>query len=178
MITTIAGTGTRGYSGDNGLATAAQIDLVTQLAVDSNGNLYLADFLNERIRKIDSSGKMTTVAGSGDFGFPGDNIQATMALMLPDGVVLDGGNLYLSDVNYNQIRRVNLGTGLINTVAGVRNPPGGFGGDNGSATNALFNFPAGPARDTIGHSYLVDRINQLVRKIVAGIGSHPVCPRI
>src|SRR5260370_1924079 len=169
MITTIAGTGTRGYSGDNGLATAAQIDLVTQLAVDSNGNLYLADFLNERIRKIDSSGKMTTVAGSGDFGFPGDNIQATMALMLPDGVVLDCGNLYLSAVHYNQIRRVNLGTGLINTAAGVRNPPGGFGGDNGSATNALFNFPAGLAIDSMGQIYVVDLINQRVRRISAGI---------
>jgi uncharacterized protein (TIGR03437 family) len=167
-ITTIAGTGTSGYSGDNGPATSALIGLVTGLAVDSAGNLYLADLTRERVRKIDTAGMITTVAGTGDYGYIDDGLPAVSEIMLPDGVAIDGsGNLLISDINLNVVRRVNLSTGLIFTVAGNGNP--GFLGDSGAATNGEMNSPAGLTVDSNNQIYVADRLNQRIRKIAGSV---------
>jgi len=107
IITTIAGTGSAAFFGDSGPANQAAISLVVQLATDNNGNLYLADYANFRVRKIDSAGIITTIAGSGTIGLINEGVQATAAVMIPDGIALDGsGNLYLSDFNRDLVRRV------------------------------------------------------------------------
>jgi len=168
MITTFAGTGGYGYTGDNGPATSALIGLITGLAVDSAGNVYLADLSGERVRKIDITGIATTVAGSGDFGYIEDGLAATSEIMLPDGVAIDGaGNLLISDINMNVIRRVDLSTGLIFTVAGNGNP--GFLGDSGVATSGEMNGPAGLAVDGNNQIYVADLLNQRIRKIAGSV---------
>ena len=165
IITTIAGTGSPGTSGDNGPAVSAQIGLVTGMAVDSSGTLYLADLPNLRVRKIDASGMITTIAGSGFSGFIDDGVKATDSLMVPDGVALDGrGSLYLSDLNLDVVRKVDLSTNLITTVAG--NAANGFSGDNGPALQAELNGPAGLAFDSLaGSIFIADRGNARVRKV-------------
>ena len=167
-ITTIAGTGASGYSGDNGPAASALIGLITSLAVDMAGNLYLADLTRERVRKIDTAGMITTIAGSGDFGYIDDGLPATSEIMLPDGVAIDGsGNLLISDINMNLVRRVDLSTGLIFTVAGNGNP--GFLGDSGAAINGEMNAPAGLAVDSNNQIYVADLLNQRIRKVAGSI---------
>ena len=175
-ITTVAGSGTSGFSGDNGPALSAQLGLVTDIAVDASGNLYLADLVNERVRKVDPSGMITTIAGSGDYGTIRDGAQATTAVLLPDALAVDGTVLYIADVNRNVVRRVDLGTGLITTVAGTGSE--GFSGDNGPPTSATLNFPGALAIDPAHVLYVADRFNQRVRKIgptvittVAGSGN-------
>jgi sugar lactone lactonase YvrE len=167
IITTIAGTGMQGYSGDNGPAAMAAIDVVFDLAVGPDGSVYLADFGNLRVRKIDPSGMMKLVAGNGEFGFVAEGVPATLALMAPQGVAVDTfGNVYISDFNRDQVRKVDVGTGLINTVAGDGTT--GFGGDNGMATKAQLNSPFGLALDSSG-LYFADQGNQRIRRINAGI---------
>ncbi|HYL75596.1 MAG TPA: hypothetical protein VEU96_15390, partial [Bryobacteraceae bacterium] len=168
IITTIAGTGTLANFGDNGPATQAAIGLVVQMAADTSGNVYLADFLNFRIRKIDSAGMMTTVAGSGTSGFIFDGAQATMSVLIPDGVALDGsGNLYLSDINRDVIRKVALSAGTITTIAG--NGSNGYSGDNDAATRAALNTPEDLTVDSTGQIYVADFGNKRVRKISSGV---------
>ncbi len=108
VITTVAGTGERGYSGDGGLATAAQLDSLSGVAVDSAGNLYIADRVDDRIRKVDTEGVITRVAGSGIQGYDGDGGAAIAAqLSAPAGVAVDSaGNLYIADTNNHRIRWV------------------------------------------------------------------------
>src|SRR6202162_5522059 len=167
-ITTIAGTGTSGFSGDNGPATNALIGLVTSLAVDAASDLYLADLTRERVRKIDTAGMITTVAGTGDYGYVDDGLPATSEIMLPDGVAIDGsGNLLISDINLNVVRRVDLSTGLIFTVAGNGNP--GFLGDSGAATNGEMNSPAGLIVDSNNQIYVADLFNQRIRKVAGSV---------
>jgi trimeric autotransporter adhesin len=164
IITTIAGIGRYGYSGDNGPATSAAIDFVTDLVVDSAGNIYLADYYNSAVRKIDTTGMITTIAGT-DFGVYDDGVPATQAVMIPSAVALDGsGNLYISDVDLNHtvIRRVDLSTGLIYTVAGTGQV--GFQGDGGVATAAELNDPNGLAFNS-GVLYVADTGNARVRKV-------------
>jgi hypothetical protein len=136
VISTVAGTGTRGFSGDGGPATSAQLAYPQSVAVDSAGNLYIADTSNSRIRKV-SNGVITTVAGDGRFGFSGDNGPATSAqLNGPVGVAVDSaGNLYIADQVNQRIRKVS--GGVITTVAGG----GSSIGDNGPATSAQFANP-------------------------------------
>ena len=166
-ISTIAGTGTAGYTGDNIPAAMALIDIVVDLAVGPDGSIFLADIGNARVRKIDPSGMMKLVAGSGFFGFISDNIPATSALMLPQGVATDSfGNVYISDFNRDQVRKVDVSTGLIKTIAG--NASTGFGGDNDVAVQAQLNSPFGLAVDSTG-VYFADNGNQRIRRIATGI---------
>lgn len=172
IITTIAGTGSSGYSGDNGPATSAQVNIPHSIAVDGNGNLFIADTYNNRIRKVSTDGTITTVAGSGAIGFGlggygGDNGPATSAqLNLPYSVAVDGsGNLYIADYRNRRIRQVSS-DGIIKTVAGGGQPVDNVG-DNGPATSARLNNPSGVAVDASGDLYIADLDNFRVRNVVA-----------
>ena len=183
IITTIAGTGSEGNTGDNGPATSAVLDFVTDLAVDNAGNIYLADLYNYEVRKIDATGMMTAFAGGFQNRATRMASQRTTAAMAPDGVAFDAsGNLYISDENiYNTvIRRVDLSTGLIYTVAGTGVV--GFTGDAAPALAAELNEPGGLAVSG-GVIYFADEANERVRKIanyvittVAGTGIRDTGP--
>jgi sugar lactone lactonase YvrE len=168
IITTVAGTGVQGFSGDNGPATSAQLNTPLGVAVDASGNIYVADSFNNRIRKIDvNSGQITTVAGSGVQGFSGDNGPGTAAqLFAPFGVAVDlSGNLYIADYLNARIRKIN--NGIITTLAGTGVQ--GFSGDNGPATSAQLQYPAGVAVDAGGIIYFADSNNHRIRKIANGL---------
>jgi uncharacterized protein (TIGR03437 family) len=160
VITTVAGNGTYGFSGDNGPATSARLYSPSGVAVDSAGNLYIADADNNRIRKV-SDGVITTVAGNGTEGFSGDNGPATSAqLYNPYGVAVDSaGNLYIADYGNNRVRKVS--NGVITTVAG--NGTQGFSGDDGPATSAQLDGPFGVAVDRAGNLYIADYFNSRIR---------------
>jgi len=145
IITTVAGNGTAGFSGDGGPATAAQLDGPGGVAVDGSGNLFIADLADSRVRKVDVTGMITTVAGDGTPGFSGDGGSATAAqLAFPFDVAIDSlGNLYIADSNNHRIRMVNA-AGIITTVAG--DGTFGFSGDGGPATTAQLNTPVGIAK--------------------------------
>jgi sugar lactone lactonase YvrE len=162
MITNVAGTGVLGYSGDNGPATSAQIFSPNGIAVDSAGNLYIADS-GARVRKV-SGGIITTVAGNGTFGFSGDGGPATSAqLSNPIAVAVDSvGSLYIADGC--RIREVS--GGIINTVAG--NGMCGYAGDGGPATSAEISFAAGVAADSAGNFYIADTGNCRIREVSGG----------
>ena len=164
VITTIAGTGERGFGGDGGPATEAQLNNPRGLAVDGSGNLYVGDYYNHRIRRIDPDGVITTIAGTGDQGFGGDGGPATEAqLNFPTGLAVDGsGNLYVADQTNHRIRRIDP-DGVITTFAGTGDR--GFGGDGGPATEAQLNNPRGLAVDGSGNLYMADYLNQRVRRI-------------
>ena len=178
-ITTVAGTGEFGFSGDDSPATQAEINSPYGVAADGAGNLYIADSGNDRIRKVDSTGTITTVAGTGEFGFSGDGGPATQAWVnSPDSVVVDGaGSLYISHRNNNRVRKVDS-TGTITTIAGTGER--GFGGDGGPASQAQISSPTGVAVDGAGNLYIADSGNQRIRKVdstgtittVAGTGEH------
>ena len=166
VVTRIAGTGVSGYSGDGGPALSAQLYNPNGVAVDSLGNLYIADSYNYRIRKVDTSGVIRTVAGSGDCCFGGDTGAAINAYLDdPMGVAVDSaGNLYIADTYNQRIRRVNA-AGIITTVAG--NGTYGFSGDGGTATSAELNYPYGVAVDSAGNLYIADSSNYRVRMVSA-----------
>ena len=165
VIATIAGTGEGGFGGDGGPATEAQLRWPTWLAVDGSGNLYVAESGNNRIRRIDAEGVITTIAGTGEGGFGGDGGPATEAQLGAAGMVLDGsGNLYVSDFGNNRIRRIDA-EGVITTIAGTGE--GGFGGDGGPATEAQLYSPSGLALDGSGNLYVVDFRNNRIRRIDA-----------
>jgi len=170
-ITTVAGMGSPGYGGDGGPATQAMLGNPDRIAIDSGGNLYIADAGNNRVRKVAAgSGTITTVVGIGGSGSGGDGGLATQAqLTSPAGVVVDGaGNLYIADNGNNRVRKVAAGSGLITTVAGAGGP--GYGGDGGPATQALLSSPNGIAADGAGNLYIADTNNNRVRKVVTGSG--------
>jgi ribosomal protein S11 len=151
IITTFAGTGASSYIGDNGQATSAAFLYPTGVALDDSGNIYIADTLNNRIRKVTvSTGIITTIAGTGTGGYSGDGGEATSAtLNYPFDVSLDAsGNVYIADDSDNRIRKVTVSTGIITTIAG--NGTAGFSGDNGPATSAACNYPTGVALDPSG----------------------------
>jgi uncharacterized protein (TIGR03437 family) len=165
VITTVAGNGTCCFSGDNGQATSAQLFTPVAVAVDSAGNLYIADFGNNVVRKV-SNGVITTVAGNGTYSYGGDNGQATSAeLYQPNGVAVDSaGNLYIADTSNCRIRKVS--NGVITTVAGNGTP--GFSGDGSPATSAELNAPYGVAVDSAGNLYIADTGNNRIRKVSNG----------
>ncbi|WP_263364961.1 NHL domain-containing protein [Edaphobacter acidisoli] len=170
-ITTIAGTGAAGNSGDSGPATAAELDLPTALAIDASGNLYIADTHNHRIREINAAtGIITTIAGTGTEGYSGDNGPATAAeLDSPQGLAIDTtGNLYIADTHNHRIREVIATTGIITTIAGTGTA--GNSGDSGPATAATLRLPRGIATDATGNLYLTDVTAQSVRKVNATTG--------
>ncbi|MBX3163212.1 MAG: T9SS type A sorting domain-containing protein [Bacteroidetes bacterium] len=163
IITTIAGNGTGGFSGDGGAATAAQLYNPSGVATDAAGNVYIADVDNHRIRKVSSNGIITTIAGNGGIGFSGDGGAATAAqLNYPQSVAVDGsGNVYIADGYNIRIRKVSS-NGIITTIAG--NGTQGFSGDGGAATAAQFWFSMGVATDAVGNVYITDS-NSRIRKV-------------
>jgi len=167
-----------GYSDGGGVATQARFNAPQGIAIDKNGNLYVADTNNHIIRKITPGGSISTIAGQpGIGGFSGDGGNATAALLNnPVGLALDNdGNLYVADTNNHRIRRIDLSTGKITTVAGSANLPTNSAtaagiGDNGDATNAMLFFPTDVAVDAAGNLYIADTQNHRVRKVFADTG--------
>jgi hypothetical protein len=164
IITTVAGNGTFGYSGDGGIATNAELRYPSGVAVDTSGNLFIADQFNNRIRKVGTNGIISTVAGNGINGYSGDGGPATSAeLNYPAGVAMGAiGNLFIADSTNNRVRKVGT-DGIITTVAG--NGIGGYSGDGGTATNAELNYPQGVAVDTSGNLFIADQLNYRIRKV-------------
>ncbi|MDE3104021.1 MAG: Ig-like domain repeat protein [Acidobacteriota bacterium] len=166
-ILTVAGSGTQGYSGDGGQATAAALDTPTSLAYDAAGNLYLADTHNQRIRRVDTKGVITTVAGAGAPGFAGDGGAALAASLAgPTGISVDsGGNLYFADAGNQRIRRVDATTGAVTTVVGEGTQ--GYAGDGGPATAAMLDTPRATAFSPAALLTLADAANQRIRQRTA-----------
>ncbi len=174
IIYTIAGTGTVGYSGDGGAATSATLNGPAGITLDSSGNVYFADFLNNRVRKITiSTGIISTFAGDGgtacvDSCFSGDGSAATSAaLFSPYGISSDTSNIYIADRLNHRIRKVVLATNIITTIAGTGTSS--FSGDGGDATSAALYSPQGIATDTSGALYISDTGNNRIRKVSNGI---------
>jgi hypothetical protein len=164
IITTFAGKGTAGYSGDGGLATAAEFHFPSAVTVDGAGNVYIADMYNACIRKVDSNGIVVTIAGTGTPGYCGDGAAATSAqLANPNSLTIDaGGSLYISDYDNNRIRKINP-EGTITTLAGNGTP--GYMGDGGAPSACEINLPTGVAVNAAGEVYIGDSGNNRIRKI-------------
>ena len=173
IITTFAGTGTPGYSGDLGLATSANLDNVTAITGDAAGNIFINDPVHGVVRMIDPAGTITTVAGNGTPGYSGDGAAATLAqLSSVNGLAVDAaGNLYISDnAPNNVVRKVALGTGIISTVAGG-SPGTGNTGDGGLATAALFGSISNVYSDITGNLYITDKVFNRIRRVDAVSGT-------
>ena len=179
VITTVAGNGTSGFSGDGGKATAAKLANPTGVAVDTAGHLFIADGSNQRIREVTlATGVITTIAGTGVSGFSGDGGKATAAQLsltysgtpvqqFLTGMVVDGsGNLFIADANNQRVREINLASGVISTLTG--NGVGGYLGDGGPAKAASLSSPAGLALDASGDLFIADRNNRRVRIVTLG----------
>lgn len=170
-ITVVAGSGVQGFSGDGGPATAAELDSPTAVAVGGNGEIYLCDSHNVRVRRVDATtGVMTTVAGGGVTAVSGARGLATAAdLGLPVGLAADSaGNLWIADAAGHRILRVDAATGLIRTVAG--GGAQGFSGDGGPAVSAWIDTPTSLAVDSAGNVFLADAHNHRVRRIDGASG--------
>jgi hypothetical protein len=168
-ISTVAGNGKCGYSGDKGVATSAELNIPAGVAVDGSGNIYIADQANCRIRVVhQSNGIINTVAGTGTAGYNGDDQVAINAeINLPIGVSLDGyGNIYFADYANQRIREITVSTGIITTVAGTG--ASGYSGDGELAVNAELNWPEGVTVDLSGNFYIADVGNNRIRRVMDG----------
>ena len=173
IITTVAGNGTAAYSGDGGLATLASLNSPYGVAVDAAGNIYIADTYNNRIRKVNIAGNISTVAGGDVYDYSGDGGSALGAAMrYPFGVALDNaGNIYISDRFNNCIRKVTVADGKISTIAGK---PANLYDGNPAATAATavkLNYAHGVGTGPSGQVYIADTKNNIVRMISATTGS-------
>ena len=169
-ISTVAGTGDEGFAGDGGPAVSAMLRGPEGIALDAAGNLHIADYVNDRVRKVDAlTGTISTVAGTGEEGFSGDGGPATVAMLNgPGGIALDGaGNLYIADGSNHRVRKVDAATGDISTIAGTGRV--GFSGDGGLATAATLRFPGPVACDSAGNLFVVDD-ERRIRKVDASTG--------
>jgi hypothetical protein len=163
VISTVAGSGVRGYSGDGGFAISAQLSGPYGIAVDSAGNLFIADTFNDRIRKVTTGGVISTVAGGGINGLGDGDLATSAQLFSPYGITVDSaGNLFIADTQNSSVRKVTT-DGIINTVAG--NGTNGFSGDGGAATSAQLNLPTGMAVDALGNLYIADEANGRIRAV-------------
>jgi sugar lactone lactonase YvrE len=170
-IVTVAGTGAAGYNGDFGPATSAMLNQPNGVAVDVNGNIFISDWHNNRIREVlNATGNILTVAGTGTAGYSGDGGQSNSAMVnSPGGVAVDGsGNLFIADTYNNRIRKVTIANHVITTVAGTGTS--GFGGDGGPATSALLYMPYGVTVDGSGSIYIADTYNQRIRQVLGTMG--------
>jgi sugar lactone lactonase YvrE len=168
-IQTVAGTGTPGFSGDNGPATRANFSATNAIVADAAGNFFFSDA--NRIRRVDGrTGIISTIAGTGQPIPPSDGLPANLAaLFLPTSVAMDtSGGLLIADELNNKIRRVDLQTGIIATVAGTG--VGGFSGENGPATSAMLSTPTGVVADPMGNIFILERDTGRVRMVSAGSG--------
>jgi len=164
-ITTVAGTGQAGYSGDGASATAAQLNAPAKVVVDAAGDLYIADTGNSVIRYVDAvTGNISTIAGNGTAAYSGDGGAATAAsLNRPQGLAIDlGGHVYIADTGNNVIRYFGKG-GAISTFGGTGTA--GYAGDNGNVFDAQFNAPEAVLLDGLGHVYIVDTGNSIIRMV-------------
>ncbi len=171
IITTVAGSGTPGFSGDGGQATNAKMWGPAGTMVDTAGNIYIADYANARIRKVSqATGVITTIAGTGDTLFAGDGGAATDASLYdPTALALDAsGNLYIADQSHHRIRMINITTGIITTIAG--NGIGGYSADSVAATASSLYYPSGLAFDTTGNLIIADWQNHRIRKVDMATG--------
>jgi sugar lactone lactonase YvrE len=164
IVSTFAGTGVAGYSGDGGPAAAAQLNYPTGIKFDQSGNLYVADDYNHVIRKINTSGNITTIAGNGTSGFSGDGGPATDAEIssVGDLCVDAGGNIYFTDLVNNRVRKISP-SGIISTVVG--NGTSSSTGDGGPAVNASLNGLFGIAVDNIANLYITEHAGNRIRKV-------------
>jgi uncharacterized protein (TIGR03437 family) len=160
-ISTVAGNGSTGYTGDGGPAISASLSLIADVVPDATGNLFVADQNNNVVRKVDPDGIISTVAGNGTQGFSGDGGLATAASLNGpvSAVVNAGGDLFICDQQNNRIRKVS--NGIITTVAGTG--PSGFSGDGGPATSAQLSDPAGIRFDDVGNLYIAERVGNRIR---------------
>ena len=165
-IYTIAGTGKAGRSGDGGRAVEAQLDYAVAVAADRGGNVYIADFFSQRIRRVDASGTITTIAGTGEPSFSGDGGRAANGgLSFPSGVAVDkAGNVYITDTGNHRLRRIDT-QGTITTLAGTGEE--GFGGDGALAVEAQLSNPKGVAVDDSGNIYFGGYLNFEIRRVDA-----------
>jgi sugar lactone lactonase YvrE len=165
IIYTVAGTGEPGYNGDGILAIEAQLNRPGGVAVDSHGILYIADALNNRIRKVDKNGMIYTIAGTGETGYNGDKIPATEAtLWLPRDVAVDqSGVIFIADSSNDRVRVI-LKNGMIQTIAGTGKK--GYNGDQIPAGKASLWNPRGVAIDFNGNLYIADKFNARIRFIL------------
>jgi sugar lactone lactonase YvrE len=169
IITTVAGNGQKGYSGDDGLATNAELNIPSGVAVDTSGNLYIVDEGNNRIRKVFTNGVISTVAGNGRYGYSGDGGQAVNAALaltvtgtMGYHIAVDAsGNLYIP--NDNDVIRMVSANGIISTVAG--NGTKGYSGDGALSTTAQLSSPNSVAVDAYGNLYISDQDNEVIRKV-------------
>ena len=172
IITTVAGSGVRGYSGDGGLATQASLNLPEVAIVDSAGNLLIADTANHRVRRVDAvTGIITTVAGTGESFFSEDGMPATSTpVSFPTGVAVDGSdNILILEAGTDRVRKVDVTTGIITTLAGTGQR--GYSGDGELATNATFVSPlVGLVSDGGGNLLISDTFNNRVRRVEAMTG--------
>ncbi|HEV7504642.1 MAG TPA: hypothetical protein VGS07_07010 [Thermoanaerobaculia bacterium] len=181
-IHTVAGLENAGFSGDGGPASQAQLYRPEFVATDPKGNLYIADTFNNRIRRVDAAtGRITSVAGNGEAGYNGDGIPAAgAALFSPEGMAFDRrGNLYIADMGNDRIRRVEVGTGIITTVAGTGEA--GFNGDGRKGIETQLNYPISLEYDSKRQALLIaDLFNHRIRRLdlrggtvttIAGMGA-------